>query len=581
MNTICKTIFSTCFIILLASCSADDFIGRLEQIKAVGDDNPVMAINMLDSLDFDFRNADEYKKAKYDLLRIRLNDKADICPNSDIAIKRLVAYFEKHGSLKEKQEVYYYAGSVYRDLQDSPRALSFFLKSLACVKKDVTMDSLMIRNTYSNLSYIYYHVQNYQDAVTMAKNELGIRKEIGNDLVLPYMHMGSVYLAMDSLQNAKAAFDSAYERVVETNEYNEDVLIHLLCNYAILEDTIKAHDCFRRIKIDSPSSASSFSCISFAFYFDLIGDDKNAIECCRSVIENSADYKDVYDAAKLLFKIYTKQGNFVESSRYADIYMELSDSLDFGKRQELAATVNNEYKYHLDLKKEQTLKNEKQKYKIILYCVVLFCVFAACVIYIVYIKKRNKRLNELIKLSKELQRVTEEEKNLLEEIRRKEKELEVTKKSLNDSSSELKKMEQELVSIKEEVAEYSEELRLKELLLTEKDVQNKNFIKLLYKSEFEGQAEDIIQIVRQASTGRKNMNAMEWKQLYGAVDELYPLFRERLLNELDSFTEQQMQVCYLMRIGLSKPQIQNITDLSRATIWRWVKKYEWVLTPEE
>ena len=31
----------------------------------------------------------------------------------------------------------------------------------------------------------------------------------------------------------------------------------------------------------------------------------------------------------------------------------------------------------------------------------------------------------------------------------------------------------------------------------------------------------------------------------------------RLLQELGTFTEQQMQVCYLMRIGLSKTQIQG------------------------
>ena len=28
------------------------------------------------------------------------------------------------------------------------------------------------------------------------------------------------------------------------------------------------------------------------------------------------------------------------------------------------------------------------------------------------------------------------------------------------------------------------------------------------------------------------------------------------------------------------PQIQNMTNLSRVTVWRWVKKYDWVLTPD-
>ncbi len=77
------------------------------------------------------------------------------------------------------------------------------------------------------------------------------------------------------------------------------------------------------------------------------------------------------------------------------------------------------------------------------------------------------------------------------------------------------------------------------------------------------------------------MTAADWKKLYQAVDELYPSFKDRLLKELGTFTEQQMQVCYLMRIGLSKTQIQNMTNLSRSTVWRWVKKYDWVHAEEK
>ncbi len=86
---------------------------------------------------------------------------------------------------------------------------------------------------------------------------------------------------------------------------------------------------------------------------------------------------------------------------------------------------------------------------------------------------------------------------------------------------------------------------------------------------------------KKTSTVKENMKTADWKQLYQAVDELYPTFKDRILKELGTFTEQQMQVCYLMRIGLSKPQIQSMTELARVTIWRWVKKYDWILTPDE
>lgn len=114
----------------------------------------------------------------------------------------------------------------------------------------------------------------------------------------------------------------------------------------------------------------------------------------------------------------------------------------------------------------------------------------------------------------------------------------------------------------------------------EKQEQNKAFIQLLHQSELEEKAEDVVYAVRQSSAGKREMTSAEWKRLYQAVDELYPSFKDRILRELGTFTEQQQQVCYLMRIGLSKPQIQNMTNLSRVTVWRWVKKFDWVFEPE-
>ena len=137
----------------LVACSNNHSLGKLDQIKTIGDRNPDKAIVMLDSLEIGIRDEGEYVKHKYDLLRIRLNDKAYKAPTSDIMIKQLMEYFEKEGSAAEKQEVYFYAGSTYRDLQDTPRALEHFFKSLDYALEYESCDSIMLRNTYSNLNY--------------------------------------------------------------------------------------------------------------------------------------------------------------------------------------------------------------------------------------------------------------------------------------------------------------------------------------------------------------------------------------------------------------------------------------------
>ena len=174
----------------LVACSNNHSLGKLDQIKTIGDRNPDKAIVMLDSLEIGIRDEGEYVKHKYDLLRIRLNDKAYKAPTSDIMIKQLMEYFEKEGSTAEKQEVYFYAGSTYRDLHDTPRALEHFFKSLDYALEYESCDSIMLRNTYSNLNYLYYGVQNYSDAAEMAVKELDMARKTKSDLVLALYAFG-------------------------------------------------------------------------------------------------------------------------------------------------------------------------------------------------------------------------------------------------------------------------------------------------------------------------------------------------------------------------------------------------------
>lgn len=576
-------VLCTFYMFLLFSCSEEHTLEELERIKMVGDENPHKALSMHDSLEIGIREESDYVKNKYDLLRIRLNDKADNMPNSDIMIKNLIGYFEENGSILEKQEVAYYAGSVYRDLQDTPRSLEYFLKSVEYANTGEGCDSIMLRNAYSNLNDLYYKVQNYTDAVKMAQKELEITKQIKTDAIIPNLHIGTAYLALKQTKEACDAFDDALDEIIRSNDVSkhQSSLLYLLCDYSVLAQLSNAKRCFHLIESDPLNEFSDFSCIAFAQYYELNNKTDSAIIYGEHLLHNGKDIYSKYDASKLLYKLFSIMGDINNANRYAEIYMQLSDSLDFGKRQELAATVNNEFQYHLDQKKEQALKDEKEHYKNTLIIVILATILLASICYILYVKRHNKQLQLVVALSTELQRVSNDEQKLRKDIEQKEKELERSKKSLEKSSDELSNVKRELQRVNAELSDYDEALKAKEQQLAERMDQNKTFIKLLHQSELEGKAEDVIYAIRQSSKGKKNMTSSDWKQLYQAVDELYPLFKDRLLKELGNFTEQQMQVCYLMRIGLSKPQIQNMTNLSRVTIWRWVKKFDWVLIAGE
>ena len=523
-------------LVSLLSCGRSRYIDALDNIKRVGDSNPDTALLMLDSLAAGVRGESEYVRNKYELLKIRLCDKAYRPATSDVAIRNLMRYFGDKGSSLEKQEVFYYAGSVYRDLCDTPRALEYFLKSLDYAQSGMVYDTVMLRNTYSNLNDLYYNVQDYGNAALMARKELDVCWLLGSDRLIPYLHLCSSYIGIDSLSLASAATDSAFNiiRASSVHERNNDDLVYVLYYYSMLNNKRMASLCHTMIMKDSLICSGFLPSLFFAYYYDCVEKKDSAIAYCEKALELSKSLEERYDATKLLFALNKSNGDDKTACRLAYSYMQLSDSLDFGKRQEKAAQINNQHKYYIDKNRERMLNEQKEKYRRTLYLVSFIAIMLLCLGYVIHITRRNRQLNKILSLNVEIERVSLQEKNLRDELARKESEL------------------------------------------NEKMAQNKTLVRLLHQSELTDKAEEVIESIRQVSNGEKTMSQSDWDQLFSAVDALYPDFKEQMVNKCDVLTEQQIQFCYLLRIGLSNVQIKNVTNLSRVTVWRWMKKFEWV-----
>ena len=523
-------------LVSLLSCGRSRYIDTLDNIKRVGDSNPDTALLMLDSLAAGVRGESEYVRNKYELLKIRLCDKAYRPATSDVAIRNLMRYFGDKGSSLEKQEVFYYAGSVYRDLCDTPRAMEYFLKSLDYAQSGMVYDTVMLRNTYSNLNDLYYNVQDYGNAALMARKELDVCWLLGSDRLIPYLHLCSSYIGIDSLSLASAATDSAFNiiRASSVHERNNDDLVYVLYYYSMLNNKRMASLCHTMIMKDSLICSGFLPSLFFAYYYDCVEKKDSAIAYCEKALELSKSLEERYDATKLLFALNKSNGDDKTACRLAYSYMQLSDSLDFGKRQEKAAQINNQHKYYIDKNRERMLNEQKEKYRRTLYLVSFIAIMLLCLGYVIHITRRNRQLNKILSLNVEIERVSLQEKNLRDELARKESEL------------------------------------------NEKMAQNKTLVRLLHQSELTDKAEEVIESIRQVSNGEKTMSQSDWDQLFSAVDALYPDFKEQMVNKCDVLTEQQIQFCYLLRIGLSNVQIKNVTNLSRVTVWRWMKKFEWV-----
>lgn len=185
--------------------------------------------------------------------------------------------------------------------------------------------------------------------------------------------------------------------------------------------------------------------------------------------------------------------------------------------------------------------------------------------------RRGKRLQAIIKKN----RMLEESRIKIEELKKEVEDSEMNRQALNEK---LRCTQEEAAMLAAKILQSEEELRQNRHQLSEKINQNKELIMLMHQSEFGVRAKDVIQSVRLSSEGRHHLSPEEWISFQQAVDEVFPTFKDLLVHNLDRVNEDEMHVCYLMRIGLANPQIMNLTGLPRTTVWRWTKKFDWILT---
>ena len=555
---------------LCISCKDNSLLSKMDQIKTVGDENPALALKMLDSIYVDARNASEYALMKYDLLKIRLEDKSYIPHTSNRVIENLVKYFEDNGTIKDKQEAYYYAGSMYRDLDDTPRGIENFYKSIEAVRDKRECDSIILRNAYSNLYYLFVNVQDYNNALKMAQMEYSISKAINNTTINTMNQITNAYIDLNMNKEGLRYLNETFNLLKDKKYAKEDNFIFLvLYNYSNLKLKDKANECYNLIKKRKLKRMDAFVRNILGNYYMLIGQQDSAIACYESIINEKKNEYAMYDTSKKLFHIYSENGNKDKAIKYGAEFVRMSEKLDLAKNSELAATVNNKYKYHLDQSRMQKMESERTMYLRIAIIIGFSAVLLTLAFVIFYMRKKNITLRRQLALTDSLNSVKAQMRDIKKNTLLKEQQL-------ASAQSEIAAKEQKMKEISEELQHNEQLLETTQKRLNDKMKQSEQLMQMLHKAELEDSASDVVEAVRKSAEGKKKLSATEWQQLYSAVNSLYPDFKDSLVSRDGNLSEQQMQMCYLMRIGLTGPQINNVVDISRTTVWRWTNANKWI-----
>jgi hypothetical protein len=277
---------------------------------------------------------------------------------------------------------------------------------------------------------------------------------------------------------------------------------------------------------------------------------------------NSIESK--YDAARWLTRFYVAKGEYEKAAGYAINFINANEAVIDKRNFEHTTNANNFYRYRRDKEQETAIMENAAKQRFWTLLVASISIILLLVGAVHYYRRKNQLLGIIM--------------NKEENIKQAKALISIREKEIEKEKSEIKKKEKELATLNATNSKLTNQLEAAENDFRMLVAQNRELTRLTLMNDIACDAKDIIEKVKRASEGKYHLSDDEWKELLGAVDKLYPEFTHEVQSKFKRINEPLLRVCYLLKIGLTGPQIVNLTGYPRQTVWVRIKRIEAVLS---
>ena len=552
-----KVIYLLLILLILASCAGnrkyDDLMLRADSIMDVDDDSATVAIRMLDGVKSQLPEFSQSQKMRYELLRHKAMNKACITFTSDSVMKKVVDYYDNHGSANERMLANYVLGCVYRDMHEAPMALEYYNK--ATEQADTTAadcDYGTLYRVYSQMGFLFskqYLPYQLLDAFGKAVKYAYLAKDTLN-AIINYQNQENAYSYLGN-KDSVIAINLHAATMFKQIGNNYAAAIAFGCNYNYYvekEDTLNALKTFKAYFSTGYEGNSEYEdskayvlCQKGTYYMFTAQLDsaynnlQQSLRLCKSYSIKAA-------TTKALAQYYAKVNQPAMAMKYALQSSEYNDSdlIEARKTQLQQVQAMYDYSRNQEVAKraEQKAKRSMQmNYMIVLACIMLFLLLS-------YIYRKQLALKKKkIAVSKLLY-----EDSLLKLKRLQDEKAKLVSENDNKLAQIITEKEKTINKLKAEINDIQEKYSLSSMSDVELALMDSSIYKKIKFIEVHP---------------KKNMSEEDWKELADTVEKAIPNFIPRLKNML---SDKDYQICLLIRLGFSTSLIARLLDLSVAAI---------------
>ncbi len=179
INVILPLVLTLC---LMAGCGGQSGMhSRLAAVDSIVDshyDSALVVLAELDSLPM--RRAD---RMYLELLRGKAMNKAGVPFTTDSVMRRVVRYYDRHGSANRRMLAHYVLGCAYRDMKSAPRALEEYQKAVSLAdtaRADCDLSTLM--RVHSQMAELYMQLRLLEQEKREEKQAMELAYRMGDTL---------------------------------------------------------------------------------------------------------------------------------------------------------------------------------------------------------------------------------------------------------------------------------------------------------------------------------------------------------------------------------------------------------------
>lgn len=481
----------------------------LAGIDTLADSRPDSALRLLVGMKRSMASASEAERNYYRLLLVKARDKAYIRHTSDSVILSLVDYYEHDGDKRLLPVAYYYAGRVYRDLNDAVKALKYFQKAenaLADMGGSYSFEDKL----HSQKGYLLIR----QDLYAAALREFDkaykytVERKDTNGIFFCLRDKGEVYFAIKQYEKALEYYNKALE--VAKISHNTDLVAEVSMQKANLYlnkgDLHKAKDLVMLIKAELDSVQIKAGYVTLARVYAKLGNNDSS----AFYYSKLGEINDVYakrEAYLGLANYYSKyKRNSEKSIYYMNLFKAYSDSVQDMRATQVVADID--AKYNMKKNEERISYVMRQRD----YVVVLSLAGLLVLLFLIYFMWRKK-----YRLTKGCD---------VEDVEKNKTQTSTFEPSNNDV-----------------------------------DVSGQTYIRQIESGDSAEQAlrmSDIFNKLTYKLAANKSVSDKEWAELRCAVDTYLNNFTRRI-TAMHSLSDFELKVCILIKLDFKIKEIAVLT----------------------